>query len=76
MLITSDHGDAEVCWDDDECQPHTSHTDSHVPFIFIDENNKQAKLREDGILADIAPTMLKLLKIKKPAQMTGSSIII
>lgn len=76
MLVTSDHGDAEVVWDKDTGQPHTYHTDSHVPFIYINEEGKSATLREMGSLKDVAPTMLKLLNITKPDEMTGESIIV
>lgn len=75
-IITSDHGDAEIVWDKESQQPHTFHTDNHVPFIYIDEQNKNAILREAGTLRDIAPSILKLLNIEKPADMTGSSIIV
>lgn len=76
MLVTADHGDAEICWDPVSCQPHTAHTDSHVPFIYVDEKNKTAQLREDGVIADLAPTILTLAQIKKPKEMTGKSLIL
>lgn len=76
MIVTADHGDAEIIYDPESGQPHTSHTDSHVPFIYVDEKNKDAALRENGALKDVAPTMLELLGIKKPEEMTGASIII
>jgi 2,3-bisphosphoglycerate-independent phosphoglycerate mutase len=75
-IITADHGDAEIIWDPIAQQPHTYHTDNHVPFIYIDEKNKSVILREAGTLQDIAPTILKLLNIEKPKEMTGKSIII
>ncbi|HCM68454.1 MAG: phosphoglycerate mutase (2,3-diphosphoglycerate-independent) [Candidatus Kerfeldbacteria bacterium RIFCSPLOWO2_01_FULL_48_11] len=76
MLITADHGDAEINWDHKLNQPHTAHTDSHVPFIYVDEQNTSATLREAGSLQDIAPTALHLLGIPKPKEMTGNSLII
>ena len=76
MLVTADHGDAEIVYDQESGQPHTAHTDSHVPFIYVDETNKNATLRENGALQDVAPTVLELLDIKKPKEMTGKSIII
>ena len=75
-LITADHGDAEIIWDKEKQQPHTFHSDNHVPFIYIDDENKGATLREMGSLQDVAPTMLKLLDIEKPKEMTGKSIIV
>ena len=75
-LITADHGDAEIIWDKEKQQPHTFHSDNHVPFIYIDDENKGATLREMGSLRDVAPTMLKLLGIEKPDEMTGKSIIV
>ena len=76
MIVTADHGDAEIIWDKKRQQPHTFHTDNHVPFIYIDEQNKGATLREAGSLRDIAPTMLKLLNLPQPKEMTGKSIIV
>ncbi len=72
VLITADHGNLEVMKDNKTGQPHTAHTTDPVPFILIDG---KSKLREGGILADVAPTVLKLMGIKKPAEMTGKSLI-
>jgi 2,3-bisphosphoglycerate-independent phosphoglycerate mutase len=52
----------------------TAHTDNPVPFILVDQQIK-ALQREQGILADIAPTMLKLLEIEQPVEMTGQSLV-
>ena len=57
---------------DEEGNPFTAHTTSIVPLIITD---KTIKLREGGILADVAPTMLQYLGIKQPAEMTGESLI-
>ncbi|CAM3005099.1 2,3-bisphosphoglycerate-independent phosphoglycerate mutase [Paenibacillus sediminis] len=70
-LITADHGNADMVFDE-EGRPHTAHTTNPVPFIVTDEN---VTLREGGILADIAPTILDLMQLPKPAEMTGTSII-
>lgn len=75
ILITADHGNSEEMWDYDNNQPHTQHTLNPVPFIVINSKNKNIKLKEDGKLADIAPTMLKILGINKPKEMKGQSII-
>jgi len=74
-IITADHGNAEMMLSEDKQNPHTAHTTNPVPFILIDDNLKNAKLRKNGRLSDIAPTMLVLMNIPKPALMTGNSII-
>jgi 2,3-bisphosphoglycerate-independent phosphoglycerate mutase len=76
MIITADHGDAEVMWDKDWDCPHTFHTDSFVPFILVDEEHKTAQLRDNGTLKDCAATLLDLLGEPKPAEMTGESLLI
>jgi 2,3-bisphosphoglycerate-independent phosphoglycerate mutase len=73
-MITADHGNAEQMYDPITHGPHTAHTCDKVPFILISDK-KGIKLRNDGILADIAPTMLELLSIEKPKEMTGRSLI-
>lgn len=70
--ITADHGNADVVTNDDGSR-NTAHTTNPVPFIVT---NKHVKLREKGILADIAPTMLDLLSVAQPAEMSGRSILI
>jgi len=80
-LLTADHGNAEKMRDEKSGQPHTAHTTSPVPFSLImkagagGDGGKRIELREDGILADIAPTALKLLYIDQPPAMTGKSLI-
>ncbi len=71
VCVTADHGNLERMTDENG-NPHTAHTTNLVPFILV--SRKQYKLHS-GILADIAPTMLELLHIDKPAAMTGSSLI-
>ena len=71
VCITADHGNLEKMADDNG-QPYTAHTTNKVPFILV---NAAKKPLHNGILADIAPTMLELLGIDKPAAMTGSSLI-
>ena len=75
-LITADHGNAEQMVDPQTGQPHTAHTSNIVPFILMDDNLKHAKLREGGRLADIAPTMLDIMGLDKPEEMTGESLIL
>jgi 2,3-bisphosphoglycerate-independent phosphoglycerate mutase len=72
-LITADHGNAEKMLDD-HGQPHTAHTVNPVPFIIVNEEGKNIDLRP-GILGDIAPTILDIMGIAKPKQMTGRSLI-
>ncbi len=72
ILLTADHGNADKMIDDDGT-PFTAHTTNPVPFCVI---NYPCKLREGGRLADIAPTMLKILNLPQPAEMTGESIIL
>ena len=74
MLLTADHGNAECMQDPKTKAPHTAHTTNKVPFFVINDNT--VKLADDGALCDIAPTVLKILKIKQPEEMTGKSLII
>jgi 2,3-bisphosphoglycerate-independent phosphoglycerate mutase len=55
-------------------QPHTAHTTNPVPFHLIDEASRGTKLREDCALEDVAPTMLGLLGVEQPAEMTGRDL--
>lgn len=71
VLLTADHGNADRMVDEDGT-PFTAHTTNPVPFCVI---NHPCELREGGRLADIAPTMLKILDLPQPAEMTGESII-
>lgn len=73
VIITSDHGNAEQMFNPETNQPHTAHTSDPVPFIYI---GKPAKIiKADGKLSDIAPTMLYLMNIPKPPEMTGDSLL-
>jgi len=73
-LITADHGNAEQMLDLKTGQPHTAHTSNPVPFHLIDEDSLGVRLREGGALQDVAPTMLGLLGIDKPVEMTGRDL--
>ncbi len=73
MLITADHGNADQMVDHETKGPFTAHTTFPVPFIVVGCGD--VKLRDDGVLADIAPTMLKILELEQPSEMTGKSII-
>ena len=75
-VITADHGNADIMIDPETGGPFTAHTLSPVPAIIVDPKLKGAKLRQDGRLADLAPTLLDMMGIAKPAEMTGESLII
>lgn len=72
VLITADHGNAETMRDDITLQPHTAHTINLVPFIYI---GRPARMEDSGALEDIAPTMLKLMGLPQPMEMTGHPLI-
>ena len=73
VLVLADHGNAERMIDE-RGGPHTAHTTNPVPFIVIGDD-KNLKLRDGGALGDVAPTVLELLEIEKPAEMTGQSLL-
>jgi 2,3-bisphosphoglycerate-independent phosphoglycerate mutase len=80
-LITADHGNAEVMLDEDR-KPWTAHTTNPVPFIVVEGEGRKIPghgtdvvLREGGCLADIAPTILEILKLPQPVEMSGRSLI-
>ncbi len=77
VLITADHGNSDQMVDYDTGEPFTAHTTNPVPLIYVNDDNKDAKLLQEGEgkLADIAPTMLRLLGIDIPKEMTGEQLI-
>jgi 2,3-bisphosphoglycerate-independent phosphoglycerate mutase len=74
MLITADHGNAEMMIDPVSGGPHTAHTTNPVPFIVMAEDAKQYTLKPNGSLRDISPTILGMLGIAEPKEMTGSDL--
>jgi len=74
-LITSDHGNAEEMFDEKSGLPKTSHTKNPVEFIYVASDTAGVKLRKRGILADIAPTVLALLGLPQPEEMTAKNLI-
>lgn len=72
VLIIADHGNAEQMWDNEHNVPLTSHTTNPVPFVIVSNHKFVA---HDGGLCDVAPTILKLVGIEKPIEMTGESLI-
>ncbi|MFC1768409.1 2,3-bisphosphoglycerate-independent phosphoglycerate mutase [Nanoarchaeota archaeon] len=77
VVISADHGNAEIMLTE-EGKPHTHHTASDVPFIIIDDDPKykNCKLRSGGGIKDVTPTILEILDIEKPKEMTGESLIV
>ena len=75
MFICADHGNAEKMIDYETGEPHTAHTTNPVPFILVNAD-PSFKLREGGCLADIAPTLLELMGLEQPKEMTGKSLIV
>ena len=73
-LITADHGNAEQMLDHTTGQPHTAHTTNPVPFHLVDEDAIGLKLRAGGALEDVAPTLLAMLGLAQPAEMTGRDL--
>jgi 2,3-bisphosphoglycerate-independent phosphoglycerate mutase len=74
-LITADHGNAELMFDPATNQPHTAHTTNPVPLILADAHRRFGSLRNGGSLQNVAPTLLDILGIDKPAEMTGESLL-
>ncbi|MDV0447351.1 2,3-bisphosphoglycerate-independent phosphoglycerate mutase [Methanosarcinaceae archaeon Ag5] len=79
VIITADHGNAEQMLDDNK-KPHTAHTTNPVKIIYVDEKNKKdgkavCTLRDGGKLCDIAPTLLEIMDLEIPAEMTGQSLL-
>ncbi len=75
MLITADHGNCELMIDPVTGNPHTAHTLNPVPLVLVDDSRKDVALKPGGRICDVAPTMLALLGIEKPASMTGVSLL-
>jgi 2,3-bisphosphoglycerate-independent phosphoglycerate mutase len=76
MLVTSDHGNCELMVDPVTGQPHTAHTLGPVPFILADPDMKGAKLRAEGVLADVAPTALQVMGLPQPPEMKGLGLVL
>jgi len=74
LMVTADHGNAEMLIDPATGGPHTAHTTNPVPFLYITEEGNKPTLREGGSLRDISPTILSLLNLDQPNQMTGGNL--
>jgi 2,3-bisphosphoglycerate-independent phosphoglycerate mutase len=73
LLITADHGNAEMMTDPTTHEPHTAHTLNRVPVVVVGAHGRKVV---DGKLADVAPTLLELMGLPKPAVMTGHSLLV
>jgi len=74
-VVMADHGNFERMWDLKNDMPHTAHTVGDVPLIVIDEEFKDRKMAQGGKLADVVPTMLEVMGLEKPKEMTGKSLL-
>lgn len=74
-IITADHGNAEYMWDEKAQVPFTAHTTNPVPCILVDDSRKSVELREGGRLCDLAPTLLEMMELPVPQEMTGKTLI-
>ena len=72
IIITADHGNAEKMQDEQTGQAHTAHTSELVPFIHV---GQKSTVRSGGTLSDVAPTMLHLMGMEQPKEMTGTPIV-
>ena len=72
VLITADHGNVETMFDPATGQPHTAHTLNRVPFLYV---GRPATVAPGGALQDLAPTMLALMGLPQPPEMTGHSLV-
>ena len=75
-LITADHGNCEIMFDPRTNQPHTAHTTSPVPFILYDPKKRFSLKQEAGALSNVAPTLLEILDLEIPEEMTASSLLV
>ncbi len=75
LIITADHGNAEQMWDPVHDSPHTAHTTYDVPLFIVGETHRGTSLRDGGRLADIAPTVLAMMGMEQPKEMTGRALI-
>ncbi len=76
VFITADHGNSEQMIDFSTGNPMTAHTINPVPFVYVSNEEKTVSLREEGILADIAPTLLEAMGEKSPEEMTGKTLVV
>ena len=75
VMITADHGNAEEMWDEKINMPKTAHTTNLVDFVYVNPDDAKAKMAATGNLGDIAVTVLQVMGLAKPADMTAKSLI-
>jgi tetratricopeptide (TPR) repeat protein len=75
LIITADHGNSEQMWDFETNSPHTAHTTNPVPLILAGDPFKGRALRGGGVLADVAPTLLEILEMEQPLEMSGKTLL-
>ncbi|MCL1917779.1 MAG: 2,3-bisphosphoglycerate-independent phosphoglycerate mutase [Peptococcaceae bacterium] len=76
LIVTADHGNAERMYDEEAGASFTAHTSNKVPFVLVDDFYKGRELRSGGSLADIAPTILDILGMEIPGEMTGKTLLV
>jgi 2,3-bisphosphoglycerate-independent phosphoglycerate mutase len=76
LFITADHGNCELMIDPATGAPHTAHTLNPVPLLYVNESDREAKVRSGGRICDVAPTMLELMGLPVPVAMTGKSLLV
>jgi 2,3-bisphosphoglycerate-independent phosphoglycerate mutase len=76
VLVTADHGNCELMKDPASGKPHTAHTLNPVPLLYVSDADSSARLRTGGRICDVAPTMLELLGLPQPVEMTGKSLLL
>lgn len=76
MLVTADHGNVELMHDHSTGQAHTAHTTFTVPLVYLGKNGNKAQLASGGSLQDIAPSLLHMMGVEQPTEMTGKSLIL
>ena len=75
MIVTADHGNCETMFDPATGQPHTAHTTAPVPVVLFDPERRWTGLRRGGALENVAPTLVEIMGLPKPAEMTGTSLL-
>jgi 2,3-bisphosphoglycerate-independent phosphoglycerate mutase len=76
LVVTADHGNAEQMWDEKRNEPHTAHTTNPVPLVLVGDAARGVRLDAGGLLCDVAPTVLDLVGLPRPAAMTGRSLLV